>query len=1013
MILIRNIICVALLLFSFDSVQAQTIFARSSGDWDVPARWSTVSTGGPSCGCTPGPGDNVLIDGYDIDIDAGTGDVTIADIKITDARGVDVRLRIQGGATLTVTNDFEIENNSAPNLAELIVEDNGSGLDVTGDFLADQNNGIDLLIDVDDDCQVNILSDCNFLQDGGEDIDLSLNINSGTSAQWNVTGDFLWDHNGGDDMRLYVDDASSLVTVGGDMTVNFNSGDGDDFTVNGDGGDINITGTFTLQRALTTSELWLDMDGCDMSMGAFVVTSSGALFTDGAVWIELDQDSKINCSSFSSTFTGGDDLYIHLNENAGNAAEFNVTNDMTLTRSAGDDIEIFIDDDNSVLSVGGNFLANTSGPDSEELEIVLDNNGTFDVTGNFTINTIDGEDVAGNRYIIQLAGGTDLPLFHVGGNFSWTNTINLVDCDIDLNGGTFDIDNDFTITQNAGGDDFDIEIDEAAIATIGGNMSMNLNGGDDMSLSFGLNSATTSQWTVTGNCEMIHNVNNGGSTFEHFVYDDSRYTILGNLTLTTTFNAAPVFLTDLRNTAEISVGGNVIMNAPQSGELEIRPQNTTFYRIGGNFIRAAAPNNFGEMDCSSGTPTIEYMGSIAQIIAEDAGGGGDSFYYYNLEVDNSFGTTPQLTLEGVVTVNGDLTMNDGVVASDATIILIVANNGSTSNASNNSYVDGYTRKVGINPYIFPVGDAGFYGPISMTAPANATDQFEAQYFHYTADVDGFDSSMHDNTVNYISKVEYWRLNRTAGMATPQIALSWDTPRSGGVGDITALRFMRWDGVTWKDLGQTSVTGNTTSGTLENNVGFGGEFADNRPYTLGTTDNINPLPIVLLYFDAKLNNDQVDLSWVTKSETDNDYFTLEKSKDGINWKEFSQIDGAGSSVSDLYYDDVDLNPYMGLSYYRLKQTDFNGDYEYSQAVAVSRDFDLAIFPNPADGDVIISGEFEIGEIEVYNAIGQKIPLEIVEENGLLTFSTQDLVNGTYLIVFSNAAITGVKKLIVSH
>ena len=169
-------------------------------------------------------------------------------------------------------------------------------------------------------------------------------------------------------------------------------------------------------------------------------------------------------------------------------------------------------------------------------------------------------------------------------------------------------------------------------------------------------------------------------------------------------------------------------------------RETTFFRIGGDFIRAGGASTFGELDCATGTPTVEYMGTGTQVIAEDAGDGGDGFFYYNLEIDNSFGTTPQLTLEGTVTVHGDLTMNDGVVASDATNILIVDDDATSSNASDDSYVDGYMRKVGDEAFTFPSGNGGFYGPIGISAPTAGTDQFEAQYIYSIPHLAGYDSA---------------------------------------------------------------------------------------------------------------------------------------------------------------------------------------------------------------------------------------------------------------------------------
>ena len=186
-------------------------------------------------------------------------------------------------------------------------------------------------------------------------MELNMNPNSGTEGQFNLTGDCLFDHDGGDDIRVLVDDASSLFNVDGALTVNLNTGNQDDFTFNLDNGEMDVEGDVTLNRANTTAFIEFDMDGGDVNCDDVVITSSGALFTSGAIRFRVDQDSEFNCNSFTSTFTGADDLYIRLNIDGGTSAKFNVTNNMTLNRTAGDDIEIRVDDDDSELTIGGNF----------------------------------------------------------------------------------------------------------------------------------------------------------------------------------------------------------------------------------------------------------------------------------------------------------------------------------------------------------------------------------------------------------------------------------------------------------------------------------------------------------------------------------------------------------------------------------------------------------------------------------------------------------------------------------
>jgi len=100
--------------------------------------------------------------------------------------------------------------------------------------------------------------------------------------------------------------------------------------------------------------------------------------------------------------------------------------------------------------------------------------------------------------------------------------------------------------------------------------------------------------------------------------------------------------------------------------------------------------------------------------------------------------------------------------------------------------------------------------------------------------------------------------------------------------------------------------------------------------------VEPLPVELLSFTATADhhNMEVDLNWQTASETNNAYFTVQRSRNAVDFEDVLSRDGAGNSTTVRTYDDVDVMPYMGVSYYRLKQTDFNGSFTYSEVVPVT-------------------------------------------------------------------------------
>ncbi len=192
----------------------------------------------------------------------------------------------------------------------------------------------------------------------------------------------------------------------------------------------------------------------------------------------------------------------------------------------------------------------------------------------------------------------------------------------------------------------------------------------------------------------------------------------------------------------------------------------------------------------------------------------------------------------------------------------------------------------------------------------------------------------------------------------------------------------------------------------------------------TSDYLNvPLPIELFSFDARLNEPVVNIDWSTATETNNDYFVVERAGDDLVWKSIMQVQGAGNSSSMISYHEVDREPLNGVSYYRLKQVDFDGHFEYSDVVSVLRtgkqvENDLYIFPNPSSiGSVFVSipGERSdevIGDISLYNIAGTKVWEErAVFSGGQYELNYGDMPAGVYLIQVQTQEYNLTKKLVV--
>ncbi|MDX2360999.1 MAG: T9SS type A sorting domain-containing protein [Crocinitomicaceae bacterium] len=192
-------------------------------------------------------------------------------------------------------------------------------------------------------------------------------------------------------------------------------------------------------------------------------------------------------------------------------------------------------------------------------------------------------------------------------------------------------------------------------------------------------------------------------------------------------------------------------------------------------------------------------------------------------------------------------------------------------------------------------------------------------------------------------------------------------------------------------------------------GDGGVFAG-ALYVIFLELIATPLPVELLEFNATMNyeNRSVDLDWTTAAEINNDYFTVERSKDGYNWEGLFSVQGAGNSTSMNSYSGLDYDPQFGVSYYRLKQTDYNGDYKYSNPVSVVRldgsgTSNHYIYPNPATNALNILVDERPNSrlsISIYSVTGQLVH----QQTEISSYGTQelkvDLSNlsaGSYMLV----------------
>lgn len=173
-----------------------------------------------------------------------------------------------------------------------------------------------------------------------------------------------------------------------------------------------------------------------------------------------------------------------------------------------------------------------------------------------------------------------------------------------------------------------------------------------------------------------------------------------------------------------------------------------------------------------------------------------------------------------------------------------------------------------------------------------------------------------------------------------------------------------------------------------------------------------LPLELLSFWAKKQESVVQLEWQTASEINNKGFEVQKSSDARSWKTIEWVDGIGASSNINKYNTVDKKPFEGFNYYRLKQIDFDGDYEFSKINSVffnSDDEKIGLYPNPAKQTVNIdcSQDITIDKVLFYDQLGRLCLTSIYTDKEI---DISMLPEGIYLVEIVTYSNIFSKKLI---
>lgn len=411
----------------------------------------------------------------------------------------------------------------------------------------------------------------------------------------------------------------------------------------------------------------------------------------------------------------------------------------------------------------------------------------------------------------------------------------------------------------------------------------------------------------------------------------------------------------------------------------------------------------------------------------------------NLIMDKN-NPTDQVNLTNTINVTGIMTLTKGRLFTSTTTLIdpyirIKAGAAvSPVGGSVNSYVDGFMRKEGTTGFVFPTGNNGRWRRIEIDVPSASTE-FEGRYIYtpYTNIISM--AAAPTPILDHVSLIEHWILNKPGAAASTKVTLYWEDAAASGIYKFDSLAVGRFNGAAWENTSSglsspgytTSVAGRTYTGSA---TGSGaGTIRSNTvssfsPFTFSSIGvyPLNPLPIELVAINATVIREGVIVTWTTATETNNDYFTVERSADAEHFEFVANVDGAGNSSQTRNYSTVDTNPLKGISYYRLRQTDFDGRSTTSDIIAVniSESGVISVLPNPAHAfiNIIFSDASLTGNtvIEIFDSKGNIISSQTnnaAHGKNMYRINLDSYSKGIYAVkVTDEAGASSVKRFIVN-
>lgn len=438
---------------------------------------------------------------------------------------------------------------------------------------------------------------------------------------------------------------------------------------------------------------------------------------------------------------------------------------------------------------------------------------------------------------------------------------------------------------------------------------------------------------------------------------------------------------------------------------------------GANTINLAGNwSDYGTAGFTEATSTVVLNGGALQTITTP---GGEN--YATLIINN---TGAGVQLENNVTTATTLTMTQGNIdlnGNTFTLGLSAVNSGTLNYTAGNMINSGTltrwlpvgTIATGSSAGLFPMGTATDGRPLYFSAPVAGPTTGGTISVSYTDAVTNTSVSISDPPDMIVLRKDLnWSVVTGNGLAGGTYDLQEQGTSYGLIGAVSDLRVSLANA----EAGNAGVNSGTTADPQVNRTGLTMANLTNVFYLGSINSGSSPLPVVLVYFKAQASGQIVKLSWETAQEVNNDFFTVQRSKDGSSWSNLLVVAGKGTHSPSLY-EAVDDNPFAGVSYYRLAQTDDNGRVTYSEVCVTDVQpggTSIVVFPNPArDYVVVSSGVAGPLTIQVFDARGTVVVQPHSSNGGDVVVALDGLAGGVYFLKIQQGEKTEVRSILLTR